>query len=114
MEVDEITVPSPDLPDGLSFGPVTVERGWEGAVDPRDELPVVLTPSCCEFGGIRWYAERYRARGVFTVVRDQIVFAPTVPVARERVAWWRRIGYRLLRRLTPRLQQSRQHITDRP
>jgi hypothetical protein len=96
MEVDEITVPSAYVPGGLSFGPVTLESAWEGALDSRDELPVTLTPRCSLFLGIRWYPERYHTRGVFNVTRDHIAFRPTAHVSIERAGWWRRVGFRLL------------------
>ena len=96
MEIDEITVPSTDVPGGLSFGPVTVEGAWEGALDTSDELPVTLTPRCCRFLGIRWYGERYHTRGVFSVTRDHIAFRPTAALAVERADWWRRVGFRVL------------------
>ena len=109
MEVAEITVPSPDVPEGLSFGPVTVDSAWDAAVEAHEELPVTLTPRSCQFLGIRWYAERYRTRGVFSVIRDRIVFKPTAPVVIDRAVWWRRLGYGLLTRCGPRRSRSRQH-----
>ena len=102
MEVDEITVPSPDVPGGLSFGPVTLDDAWVNRVDLKDELPVTLTPRCCRSLGVRWYPERYRTRGVFTVTRNHILFTPTAPVVVERAGWWRRIGYFILACGTPR------------
>ena len=101
MEVDEITVPSPDFPGGLSFGPVTLDNGWVNGVDIRDELPVTLTPRCCRSLGVRWYRERYRTRGVFTVMRNHILFTPTAPVVVERAGWWRRLGYLIVACWTP-------------
>src|SRR5215510_13253386 len=98
MEVDEITVLSPVFPDGLTFGPVTLESAWDGRAEPRDELPVRLTVRRRRFLGIHWYAERYRTRGVFTVANDRVRFQPTADVALERAAWWRRVGCRLLER----------------
>jgi hypothetical protein len=48
MEVDEITVPSPDFPAGLTFGPVRLEDVWEGSVDPErgpaDRPDAALSP----------------------------------------------------------------------
>ncbi len=44
MEVDEITVPSPDVPGGLTFGPVTLETVWEDPVDLSNELLVTMMP----------------------------------------------------------------------
>jgi hypothetical protein len=109
MVVAEITVPSKDLPDGLSFGPVTVDSGVAGSVDARDELPVTLTPCWYQFLGVRWYVERYRTRGVFNVIRDQILFTPTAPLLLVRAAWWRRLGYRLLACCGRRAERSHQH-----
>jgi hypothetical protein len=109
MHVDEITIVSPDFPDGLSFGPVTLQRQWEGSVETRDELPVMLTPRCGQFLGIRWYLERYKARGVFTVTRDQILFRPTAALLVERAAWWRRAGYLFLTSWSPRRLRIREH-----
>ena len=102
MEVDEITVPSPGVPGGLTFGPVTLETGWEDPVDFSDDLPVTMAPRCRRFLGIRWYRETYRTRGVFHVTRDRIMFRPTAPVAIERAASWRRFGYWLLMHGSPR------------
>ena len=96
MEVDEITVLSPVFPDGLTFGPVTLEGVWDGRAEPRDELPVRLIVRRRRFLGVQWYAERYRTRGVFTVADDRVRFRPTARVARERAAWWRRLGCWLL------------------
>ena len=109
MEVDEVTVPSPDSPEGLSFGPVTVESGWEDRVNPSDEVAVTVTPRCCECLGVRWYLETYRTRGVFSVARSQILFHPTAPGVVERAIWWRRLGYRVLARVSPRAHRTREH-----
>jgi len=109
MEVDEVTVPSPDLPAGLSFGPVTLDSASDGTVNTRDELPVTLTPRCCQFLGIRWYLEQCRTRGVFHVRRDRIFFTPTAGVSITRAAWWRRTGYRLFTFLKPRMLRPREH-----
>jgi hypothetical protein len=106
MEVDEITVPSPDFPAGLTFGPVTLEDVWEGALDLRHELPVTMTPRCRRFLGIRWYRETYRTRGVFHVTRDRITFRPTTPVSIDRAPSWRRFGYWLLMRGSPRRRRA--------
>ena len=111
MEVDEITVPSPDCPAGLTFGPVTLEDVWEGSGDLSDELPIALTPRCRQFLGIRWYPETYRTRGVFSVTRDRIMLRPTAPVLIERATWWRRFGYWLLAHWRPRRQRAREHST---
>jgi hypothetical protein len=114
MEVDEITVPSPDVPAGLTFGPVMLEDVWEGALDLRDALPVTMTPRCRRFLGIRWYRETYRTRGVFHVTRNRIMFRPTAPVAIERAASWRRFGYWLFTCCRPRMRRTReQSATDR-
>jgi len=114
MEVDEITVLSPDFPGGLTFGPVTLESAWEGSPEVRDELAVRLTPRRLQFLGIYWYAERYRTRGVFTVADDHVHFRPTAGVSRERAAWWRRFGCRLLERWQLRAQPSGAHaLRDR-
>ena len=114
MEVDEITVPSPDVPGGLTFGPVTLETVWEDPVDLSNEPPVTMTPHCRRFLGIRWYRETYRTRGVFHVTRDRITLRPTVPVVVDRAAWWRRFGYRLFTCWRPRLQRARdQSAMDR-
>ena len=104
MEVDEITVLSPAFPDGLTFGPVTLEIAWDGRAEARDELPVRLTVRRRRFLGVQWYAERYRTRGVFTVADDRVRFRPTSRVARERAAWWRRVGCWLLERCRPRTE----------
>ncbi|MBI3490933.1 MAG: hypothetical protein HY047_03955 [Acidobacteria bacterium] len=101
MEVDEITIPSPDFPGGQTFGPVTVEGMWEGPIDLNDELPVTFAPQRCRLFGIGWYSHICRTRGVFNVTADRITLRPTAPVASARAAWWRRLGYWLLtRRLT--------------
>ena len=114
MEVDEITVPSPDFPAGLTFGPVTLEDVWEGALDLRHEVPVTMTPRCRRFLGIRWYPEIYRARGVFHVTRDRITFRPTAPASIERATSWRRFGYWLLTRASPRRRRfSARSATNR-
>jgi len=109
MEVDEITVPSPDVPGGLTFGPVTLETGWEDPVDLSNEPPVTMTPHCRRVLGIRWYRETYRTRGVFHVTRDRITLRPTAPVVVERAAWWRRCGYWLLTRGSPRRRGAPAH-----
>jgi hypothetical protein len=96
MEVDEITVLSPVFPGGLTFGPVTLESAYDGRAEPRDELPVRLIVRRRRFLGIQWYAERYRTSGVFSVADDRVRFRPTSRVARERAAWWRRLGCWLL------------------
>lgn len=97
MEVDEITIPLTDFPDGQTFGPVTIERGHEGAMDPRREVPVTFVLRRRRRFGVDWYPETYHARGVFSVVRDQITLALTdVPVVVEHATWWRRVGYWLL------------------
>ena len=67
MEVNEITIPSLNCPGGQTFGPVTLEHAWEGLVDLKDELPVIITPRSLRFIGIGWY----RTRGVFTVTQDR-------------------------------------------
>jgi hypothetical protein len=100
MLLDEITVTSQDLPEALSFGPVSLRTACEGPVDSRNELPVTLTPRCYQFLGIQWYRERYRTRGAFEVQRDQISFRPTEPILVERAALWRRLGFRLLGRFS--------------
>ena len=84
MVVDEITVPSPDFPAGLTFGPVTLEDVREGALDLRHELPVTMTPRCRRFLGIRWYRETYRTRGVFHVTRPHHVQADRAGLDRAR------------------------------
>ena len=109
LKVDEITVPSPDVPGGLTFGPVTLETGWDDPVDFSHELPVIMTPHCRGFLGIRWYRETYRTRGVFDVTRDRITLRPTAPVVVERAAWWRRCGYGLLTRWSPRRRGAPAH-----
>src|SRR5262245_10662267 len=106
MEVDEITVLSPVFPDGLTFGPVTLEIVSDGRTEPRDELPVRLVVRRRRFLGIHWYAERYRTRGVFTVADDRVRFRPTTRVARERAAWWRRLGCWLLEHCRPRTEHQ--------
>jgi hypothetical protein len=106
MEVVEITVPSPDFPDGETFGPVTLEPVWEGPVDLDLELPVIMTPRRQRFLGVRWYPEVCRTRGVFAVAGDRIILKPTAPVVIARAAWWRRLGYWLL---TRRLAHSVNH-----
>src|SRR5262245_4675679 len=108
MEVDEITILSADFPGGLTFGPVTFESALDVASDARDELPVTVTPRRYFAFGIRWYVERYRTRGVFSVVRDRIRFRPTAPVLTERARWWRRAGCRLFAYWTPRAQVARE------
>ena len=97
MEVNEITIPSPDF-GSQTFGPVTVENMWKGPVDRKDEVPVAFALERCWFLGIVWYREMYRTRGVFQVMADQITLWPTAPVLVERAAWWRRFGYSLLTR----------------
>lgn len=99
MEVDEVTIPSPDLREGHTFGPVTVESPWKGPLDPRDEVPVAFAPQFYRLLGIIWYAETHRTRGVFSVKGDQIALQPTAPTLVERAAWWRRAGYWLLTQL---------------
>ena len=96
---DEITVTSQDLPEALSFGPVSLRTACEGPVDSRNELPVTLTPRCYDLG-VQWYRERYRTRGAFEVQRDRISFRPTEPIQVERAALWRRLGFRLLGRFS--------------
>lgn len=99
MEVDEITIPSPDFPNGQTFGPVTLERGHEGPVDPCRELPVTFAPQRRRRLGVDWYPQIYHARGVFNVNRNRITLALTdAPVVIERAIWWRRFGYWLLAR----------------
>ena len=114
MEVDEISIPSPDVPGGLTFGPVTLEHAWEGPVDLKNELPVIITPRSRRFMGIRWYRETYRTRGVFHVTRDRIMLRPTAAVSIERATWWRRFGYWLLTWRSPRPLCARESSpTDR-
>jgi len=114
MHVDEITIVSAAFPGGLTFGPVTLDRPWEGSVETRDELSVTLTPRCGQFLGIRWYLERYKARGVFIVMRDQVLFRPSAALLVERAAWWRRAGYLFLTCWSPRRLRVREHAaTDR-
>ena len=99
MEVDEITIPSPDFPNGETFGPVTLERGHEGGVDPRRELPVTFALERRRILGIDWYPQTYHARGVFNVTRDRITLALTeASVVVERASLWRRCGFWLLAR----------------
>ena len=98
MEVDEITIPSPDFPGGQTFGPVTLESPWEGPVDLNGELPVMFALQYCRFFGSSWYSQICHTRGVFDVTADRITLRPTAPVLIERAAWWRRFGYWLLTR----------------
>src|SRR5437867_2415704 len=114
MQVDEVTVPSPDLPEGLSFGPVTLQSFGRGSFDNYDELPVMLTPHRYQCLGVTWYFERCRTRGVFDVKRDEILFTPTGPVLTERASWWRRAGYRLLSFLGQRAPRAREHAASDP
>jgi len=109
MEVDEVTVPSSDVPGGLTFGPVTLEDVWEDSVDLSNELPVTMTPHCRRFLGIRWYTETYRARGVFYVTRDHITLRPVARIVIERATWWRRLGYWLLTRGSPGRKRAPAH-----
>ena len=56
MEIDEITIPSPDFPDGQTFGPATLhESAREGPVDPTRELAIRFVPQRCRVWGIDWY-----------------------------------------------------------
>src|SRR5262249_27068966 len=97
-----ITVLSPVFPDGLTFGPVTLDSAWDGRAERSvDELPVRLIVRRRRFLGVQWYAERYRTKGVFTIADDRVRFRPTARVARERAAWWRRLGCWLLERCRP-------------
>lgn len=99
MEVDEITIPSPDFPGGQTFGPVTLdENAWEGPVDLKSELPVTFVPRRCRVFGIDWYRQVSRTRGIFSVTANRITLRPTAPVLIERAAWWRRCGYWMLTR----------------
>lgn len=98
MEVDEITIPSPDFPGGQTFGPVTLEDTEEGPVNLKAELPVTFALQHRRFFGISWYSQTCQTRGVFNVTADRIAFRPTAPVLIERAEWWRRFGYWLLTR----------------
>ena len=114
MEVNEITILSPTFLGGQTFGPVTLEPAWEGPVDLKDELPVIITPRGRRCMGIHWYPEMACTRGVFTVTGDRIIFRPTAPVVIERTTWWRRCGYRLLTFWSPRQPGTRESSpTDR-
>jgi hypothetical protein len=96
VEVDEITIPSPDFPNGQTFGPVTLERGHE---DPGRELPVTFALQRRRRFGVDWYPQIYHARGVFNVNRNRITLALTdAPMVIERATWWRRFGFWLLAR----------------
>ena len=98
VEVDEITIPSPDFPGGQTFGPVTIDGRWDGPVDASRELPVTFAVHHCRRFGIGWYPQRCRTRGIFTVVADRISLTLTAPMVVERAAWWRRLGFWLLSR----------------
>jgi hypothetical protein len=111
MEVREVTVPLPDCPSGLSFGPVIFENVRESRAHVLDEVPVTLTPHCRRFLGIRWYRERYLTVGVFDVTRDTIRFHPTAPVVVEDAPWWRRLGFRLLTRVWEPAVRHGAHVT---
>jgi len=93
MEVDEITIPSPDFPGGQTFGPVRIEGRCDGPVDVRRELPVTFAVHHCRRFGIGWYPQRCQARGIFTVVANRITLTLTAPMVIERAAWWRRLGF---------------------
>lgn len=97
MEIDEITIPSPDFPNGQTFGPVTLERGHEKPPDPRREWPVTFSLQHRRRFGVDWYPEICHASGVFRVVSDHITLVLTdAPAVIEPASWWRRVGYRLL------------------
>jgi hypothetical protein len=100
MEVQEVTIPFREFPENHTFGPVTVESPWIESADSSREVPVTFAPRRYRFLGIIWYAETYRTRGVFSVKGDQIALQPTAPTFVERTAWWRRVGYWLLARLS--------------
>lgn len=85
VEVDEITIPSPDFPNG--------------PVDPCRELPVTFALQRRRRFGVDWYPRIYHARGVFNVNRDRITLALTdAPVVIKRATWWRRFGFWLFAR----------------
>jgi len=98
MEVDEVTIPSPDFPGGQTFGPVTLENAWEAPVSLTGELPVTYVPHRVRLFGIDWYRQICRTRGVFGVTANRITLTPTAPVLIERGAWWRRCGFWLFTR----------------
>ena len=112
VEVDEVTVPSPDFPDGQRFGPVTVESGRDDPFDTQSELPVAFAIQHRRLFGIDWYPGVCHARGIFNVTRNRIRLRLTTPVVVDRAAWWRRLGYWVLARparttaVTPALGRS--------
>jgi hypothetical protein len=102
VQVDEITIPSPDFPDGQTFGPVTLAVERDVVRDSRFEVPVTFAARRRRVFGVDWYPHLYHARGVFSVVGDEITLALTeAPIRIEPAAWWRRLGYWLLGRPAP-------------
>ena len=100
VEVEEVSVPSPDFPDGQRFGPVTLEGGHGGPVDMQPELSVAFAIERRRVLGIDWYPGICHARGIFYVTRDRIRLRLTTPVTIDRAAWWRRFGFWVLARPT--------------
>ncbi len=98
VEVGEITIPSPDLPKGHTFGPVLLVFG-STSVDSKLEVPVSFAFQRRRMFGIDWYPQICRARGVFRVNRDRITLVLTDgPIVVERASFWRRIGSWLVTR----------------
>ena len=98
LEVDEITIPSPDFPKGHTFGPVLLVLG-STTVDSKLEVPVSFAFQRRKMFGIEWYPQICRVRGVFRVNRDRITLVLTdAPVVIERASFWRRIGSWLVTR----------------
>jgi hypothetical protein len=96
VEVDEITIPSPDFANGLTFGPVTIESGWGGPFDAQAELPVAFALHHRRLFGVDWYPGTCYGRGVFSVIRDRITLRLTAPAVIEPAGSWRRFGYWLI------------------
>jgi hypothetical protein len=113
LEIDEVSVPSPDFPNGQRFGPVTLESGRVGPIDVHSELPVTFAMRRRRVLGVDWYAGTCHARGVFTVRRDRISLVLTAPVVVDRAAWWRRFGYWVFAR-PPRTTTATPDALGRP
>jgi hypothetical protein len=102
VQVDEITIPSPDFPGGQTFGPVTLTTDLDVAVGQRLEVPVTFAPRRRRIFGIDWYPHLCHVRGAITVAGDQITLVlMDAQMQIQPAAWWRRLGYWLLARPEP-------------
>ena len=96
MEIDEITIPSPDFPDGQSSGRRHLMRAQRKGRLTRPASCQSGLSHRCRVWGIDWYPLISRTRGTISVAGNRITLRPTVPVLVERAVWWRCCGYWML------------------